>query len=117
MKYLIIVLLYSGLSYLAGYTYSASHAYEQQVGPPKAVALSKARYFFVGYSIANNCEGNAQWMTVDGNPPQKRELYDFMLDSNLCGKFEYNELVITGLHEFKNKAECDYFFNAQNTNP
>lgn len=85
--------------------------YQQDIGQVKSVALT--RYFFVGYSIGDKADGNMEWDIVDGLPPQKKEIYEFIKKVYPDIKFEYNELIIVGLYEFKNKKECEQFFNNQ----
>lgn len=85
--------------------------YQQDIGQVKSITLT--RYFFVGYSIGGKADGNIQWNTVDGDPPKKKEIYNFIKKTYTDIKFEYDELIIVGLYEFKTKKEWEQFFNSQ----
>lgn len=115
MKHPLLFLLY----FILGYISNGSHSYQQDIGQPKSVKVSKERYFFVGYAINNgtqNCQGNCQWFTYDGLLPVKKEVYKY-LANDIHMEFSFDQLVIVGLYEFKNKTESDFFFHIQKEKP
>lgn len=99
-----------------GDIFKSNNAHQQYIGQSKSVKVSKTRYYFVGYRIeteSKHADGNVQWFCNDGLPPAKTELYKFLKKDMLSLDFTFDQLVIVGLHEFKNKADFDMFFKHQ----
>ena len=114
MKYLIVIVITFITSFALGDIIKSNTSHQQDIGQVKKV--SKIRYFFVGYVIwtkDKHAEGNLQWFCYDGLMPVKDEVCKFLQKDMPDLKFTCNQLVIVGLHEFKNKAECDQFYNNQ----
>src|SRR5690349_374063 len=115
MKHLFLISITFILGCYIGDILKGQTKYQQDIGQAKAVSL-KTRYFFVGYRIEAiaSATGNLQWFTKDGLMPVKKEVYKFLKEGALKDlAFTYDKLIITGLHEFKNKQDCDQFFNDQ----
>lgn len=111
-KQLLIIIVSLTLSWVVG----DKPDYQQDIGQSKSVKVSKTRYFFVGYHIENetkHANGNIQWFCNDGLVPDKHELYKFLKKDLRVLDFTIDQFVIVGLHEFKNKAECDQFYEMQ----
>lgn len=91
-------------------------SYQQDIGHPKSVKVSKARHFFVGYHIetkSRHANGNLQWICYDGLMPVKAEVCKFLQKDMPDFEFTCDELVIVGLYEFKNKTDGAQFYKDQ----
>lgn len=116
MKALLVSTIAFITSMAIGEIIKSNNAHQQYIGQAKSVKVSKTRYFFVGYRIeteSKHADGNVQWFCNDGLPPVKTELYKFLKKDMPTLDFTYDQLVIVGLHEFKDKTDCDIFFNQQ----
>jgi hypothetical protein len=114
MKHLSIytITLIAGL-YL-GDALKGTTRYHDDIGQVKAAPVTK--YYFIGYRIDNQGQsstGNVEWIVNDGMMPNKHELFKF-LQKKLTGiTFDFNQLVIVGMYEFKSKHDCDQFYQFQ----
>lgn len=116
MKYILIIIISAITGFAIGDIIKANTSYRYGIGQPKSVKVSKTRYFFIGYVIwtpDKHAEGNLQWFCYDGLMPDKKEVCKFLQKQESAIKFSCDQFVIVGLHEFKNKAECDQFYNQQ----
>lgn len=115
MKYILVI----AVSFIIGTALGQIikvNSHQEYIGQTRSVKVIKTRYFFVGYHIDNgskHVDGNTQWFCNDGLPPVKSELYKFLKKSISSLDFTFDQLVIVGLHEFKDKGECDMFYNQQ----
>lgn len=116
MKQLLFSIVVFTIGMALGDIIKSNNAHQQYIGQSKSVKVSKTRYFFVGYQVENESKhayGNVQWFCNDGLPPVKMEVYKFLKKDMPSLDFTYDQLAIVGLHEFKDKTECDMFFNRQ----
>lgn len=114
-KQLLIIIACLMIGWIAG-NIPDKPDYKQDIGQSKSVKVSKARYFFVGYHIENSTKhanGSLQWFCYDGLMPNKKEVCKFLQKEVSNMEFSFDQFVIVGLHEFKNKTECEQFFEMQ----
>ena len=115
MKLLLIILFSLIIGLFIGDYLKGANRYHESIGQVKKTTIT--RCFFVGYSIGGKADGNMQWYVQDGQTPKKAEIYKFIKKEYPDISFEYKELVIVGLYEFKNKKDCDQFYDDQNKQP